>query len=476
MTCRVTALLTTLALGACTVGPDYQRPEAVPTPVAFKELAGWTPSQPADAIDKGAWWSVYNDPELDRLERMVEVSNQTLKANEAAYRAAVATVAVARSSLFPTIGAGPGISQTGIGNSKPVTQYSIEGTVSWVPDIWGKVRRTVESDVASAQVSAADLANAKLSAQATLAADYFDLRAEDSLAQLLRDTVGAYQRSLNIAQNQYHAGTSSSADYVTALATLQSAQAQLAGVEAQRQVYEHAIAILTGHVPAELTIPPAPLTNNVPVVPAGLASELLQRRPDIAAAERAMQAENALIGVQVAAFYPSVSLSGDGGLSGGPASSLFSLGSTIWSLAASGTETLFSGGERTAAVAGARANYEQAVATYRSTVLTAFQQVEDALAELRVYQAQARAEAIAVDSTRRAVDVTLNEYRAGTVAYTSVVTEQALLLSDQQNLLSVQQSRLVASVALIEALGGGWTPADVPDRHEIIDAFSPLAP
>jgi NodT family efflux transporter outer membrane factor (OMF) lipoprotein len=463
------------ALGGCMVGPDYQRPEAVPAPLAFKELQDWVPAQPADAVDKGAWWSVYNDPELDRLERMVEVSNQTLKADEAAYRNAVAIVAEARASLFPTVGIAPGVTRSGTGKTAPTTQFSLDGTTSWVPDLWGSVRRTIEGDVANAQASAADLANARLSVQATLAADYFDLRAEDSLARLLRETVAAYQRSLDIAQNQYKAGTTSSADYVTALATLQSAQAQLVGVAAQRQVYEHAIAVLTGHAPADITIPPGSLTSNVPVVPPGLPSELLERRPDVAASERTIQAANAQIGVQTAAYYPNVDLSAVTGFAS-PVSAFFGAGSRIWSLAASGSETLFSGGFRGAAVSAARAAYEQAVANYRQTVLTAFQQVEDALVQLRVYEAQAAAEDIAVKSTRKAVEVTLNAYKAGTVAYTSVVTEQTLLLSDQQSLLAIQQTRLVASVALIQALGGGWAPGDLPTTDAVKDGFKPPPP
>jgi NodT family efflux transporter outer membrane factor (OMF) lipoprotein len=278
---------------------------------------------------------------------------------------------------------------------------------------------------------------------------------------------------MQIAQNQYHAGTQSSIDYVTALALMQSTQAQLVAVGIQRQQFEHAIAMLTGHAPAEITIAPAPLAAAVPVVPPGLPSELLERRPDIAGAERAMQQENALIGVQTAAFYPTISLSALGGFAGNPLSQLFTTANQVWSLGASASETLFDGGLRTATVAAARATYDASVATYRQTVLTAFQGVEDALSDLRILELQARAEATAVDSTRRAVDATLNAYRAGTVPYTSVITEQTQLLSNQQTALAIQQSRLVASVALIEALGGGWSTTDLPTK---IKTQSPLAP
>lgn len=481
-------------LAGCMVGPDYKRP-AAPAPVAFKELAGWKVSQPADTMDKGAWWSVYHDPELGRLEDMVALSNQTVATYQAQYRTAVALVAEARASLFPTVGltgnasrsgsgrsgsssgsTSSGLTTTGSsagGSSRSSTEYSLSGTVAWDLDVWGRIRRQVESSTAAAQVSAGDLANATLSAQATLATDYFDLRAEDALQRLLSETVAAYQRAMQITQNQYRAGTTASTDYVTALAQLQSTQAQLIAVGVQRQQYEHAIAVLTGRTPSELTIAPAPLAADVPVVPPGLPSTLLERRPDIAAAERLMQEENALIGVQVAAFYPDISLSALGEYAGSPLSQLFNVGNQIWSLGAAGAETLFEGGLRTASVQAARATYDASVATYRQTVLTAFQGVEDALSNLRILEQQGKAEATAVNSTRRATEATLNAYRAGTVAYTSVITEQTLLLSDQQTALAIQQSRLVASVALIQALGGGWSSADLPAK---IKTFNPLLP
>ncbi|MGC1410016.1 MAG: efflux transporter outer membrane subunit [Acetobacteraceae bacterium] len=467
------SLLFALSLSACMVGPDYDRADA-PVPVAYKELQGWTMAQPQDAVDRGAWWSVYNDPELDRLERQVDVSNQTIKQFEAEYRNAQALVQEAQASLFPVATLNGGVTHgSGLGGSKSSssssssssllsgggaahTQYTVEGSISWDLDVWGRIRRQIESQKAAAQVSAADLANARLSAQATLATDYFDLRAEDSLTDLLRQTVAAFERSLQIVQNQHAAGTVSSADVVTAQAQLEGARAQLVGVGVQRAIFEHAIAVLTGRAPAELTIAPALLTSDVPVMPPGLPSTLLQRRPDIAAAERQMQQENALIGVQVAAFYPDISLSTLGGFIGSPLSQLFTTGNRIWSLGGAASEPLFEGGARTAAVAAARATYDQSIANYRQVVLTALQQVEDELSSLRILEQQAHAEAVAVRASQRAVDVTLNQYRTGTVAYTSVVTEQTTLLGNQQSQLAVQQSRLVASVALIAALGGGW--------------------
>jgi NodT family efflux transporter outer membrane factor (OMF) lipoprotein len=488
-------LLTLLALDACMVGPDYKRPDA-PVSVTYKELQGWTVAQPQDDADRGAWWSIYHDPVLDGLERQVEVSNQTVKQFDAEYRNAVALVQEARASLFPVVTANAAVARSsgfaggsrgstssggalvttsngtsissggGGGGGAPHTQYSLEGSIDWDLDVWGRVRRQIESQAAAAQLSAADLANAKLSAQATLATDYFDLRAEDSLAQLLRETVAAYERALQIVQNQHAAGTVSSADVVTAQAQLESARAQLIGVGVQRATFEHAIAVLTGHPPAELTIAPSLLPPEVPVMPPGMPSTLLQRRPDIAAAERQMQEENALIGVQIAAFYPDITLSTLLGFVGSPLSQLFNASNRIWSLGGAASETIFEGGARTAAVAAARATYDASVANYRQVVLTALQQVEDELSSLRILEQQAHAEAITVTAAQRAVDVTLNQYRQGTVAYTSVITEQTSLLSDQQSQLAVQQNRLVASVALVAALGGGWDTQDLPTHPE----------
>jgi NodT family efflux transporter outer membrane factor (OMF) lipoprotein len=309
-----------------------------------------------------------------------------------------------------------------------------------------------------------------------LATDYFDLRAEDSLTVLLQETVDYYQKALDIISNQHNAGTVSSADVVTARAQLEGARAQLVGVGVQRALFEHAIAVLTGHPPAELTIPPLVLTSNVPVMPPGLPATLLERRPDIAAAERQMQQENALIGVQIAAFYPDISLSTLGAFIGSPLSQLFTVANRTWSLGAAASETLFEGGARSAAVAAARATYDQSVATYRQTVLAALEQVEDELASLRILEQQEHAELVAVAAAQQAVTVTFNQYRAGTVAYTSVITEQTSLLADQQAALAVQQNRLVASVALVEALGGGWNTGQLPQRKDLPNALDVLKP
>jgi len=473
-----------LACGGCAVGPDYRQPPA-PVPAQYKELAGWKIATPQEAaVARGPWWSIYHDPLLDSLERQVNVNNQTVKENEAAYRASVALVREAQANFYPTVGVNTGVTRSSGGGGTtssgsvsgftggghgigPNTEYSLEGSADWAPDLWGKIRRQVESQAAGAQVSAADLANAQLSEQGTLATDYFNLRAQDSLTTLLQNTAAAYRHALQITQNQFNAGTVSQLDVATAQAQLQSVVAELVGVGVLRAQYEHAIAVLIGRPPAALSIPFSPLPEAIPVVPPGLPSTLLERRPDIAAAERAMQEENALIGVAVAAYYPTISLSAVGGFVGNPIGQLFNVANRIWSLGAAANETLFEGGLRPAQVAAARATYDQSVATYRQTVLSAFQQVEDELAALRIYEQQAAAQAVAIAAAQQAVTVALNEYQAGTVAYTTVITQQEVLLTDQQSALTVQQNRFVASVALIQALGGGWSAPDLPSIAQI---------
>jgi NodT family efflux transporter outer membrane factor (OMF) lipoprotein len=461
------------ALIACKVGPNYRRPDA-PVPSAYKELPpdapGWKPGTPQDGRDRGAWWAVYDDPELDRLEREVAISNQNIKQYEAEYRDAVALLREARSQLFPTLTINGGVQRGGGGGGTAAvssavgsgaggsthTEFTLEPALSWQPDIWGSIRRQVESRKAGVQVSQADLANAQLSAQATLALDYFDLRAADSLRTLLTQSVTLDQRLVEITGNQLKSGTASNGDLASAQAQLQATQAQLIAVDQQRGTYEHAIAVLTGHPPSELNVPQAALTSTVPEIPVAVPSTLLERNPGIAAAERQMQQENALIGVAIGAYFPTLNLSALGGYAGDPLSKLFNVGNRIWSLGATASDTLFQGGYQVAAVAAARANYDQYVAVYRQTVLSAFQQVEDELLALRVLEHEAQYQTAAVKSAQLAADVALNEFNAGTVAYTTVITAVQTLLADQQTALTLQQNRLIASVTLIEALGGGW--------------------
>jgi len=471
---RVFACIGFLTLGvACSVGPNYRRPSA-PVPTAYKAPKGWKVAAPNDTINRGAWWSIYRDQTLDGLERQVNISNQTLKQDEAAFEEARAEVREQQSSFFPSLGVTPqfqhqksGGGGFGSGGELPITTYSLEGTATWEPDVWGKIRRSVESSVANAQATAAQLAAAKLSAQAQLATDYFQLRYADSLKLLLDDTVRGYQRSLDITKNQYAAGTAARSDVINAEAQLLAAQAAAINVGVQRAQDEHAIALLVGKPPSEVSIPPESLAERVPIVPTDVPSTLLERRPDIAEAERQMQQENALIGVQVAAYYPTIDLSGTLGYAGGPATGLFSASNQVWSLMASASQTLLSGGQRSAAVAAARAAYDQSIANYREIVLGAFQNVEDELASLRILGQQIGVNQAAVKAAQQAVEITLNEYQAGTVAYTTVITAQVTLLTDQETALLVQESRMIASVALVQALGGGWDSSQLPSQHQL---------
>jgi NodT family efflux transporter outer membrane factor (OMF) lipoprotein len=498
MIVRRLLLAATLILAGCEVGPDYHKPPA-PMTMQFKELAGWKPAAPLDGIDRGAWWSVYKDPLLDKLERSVVINNQTVRAQEAAYREAQAIVDQARANLFPVLGLTAGVTRSGsgggVGNivngqtgtsttgstgrsaSKGVntTTFTAQGNASWDLDVWGKIRRQIESNVAGAQVGAADLANALLSAQGTLATDYFEMRTSDALQDLLDRTVADYRRSWQITQNQYDAGVAARSDVITAETLLQSTLAQDIAVHIARQQFEHAIAVLTGVPPADLTITPGKLATAIPVAPARIPSTLLQRRPDIAAAERTMQEENALIGVAVAGYYPDITLSGVLGFSGNTIGTLFNVANRVWSLGANATETLFNAGLTNSQVRAAKALYDESVANYRLTVLTAFQQVEDELVALHILQDQVSAQRQAVQLARRSVDISLNEYRAGTVAYTAVVQAQTTALADEETLLGIQQSQLVASVGLIEALGGGWDTSDLPtsDQLQTRNLFNP---
>lgn len=331
----------------------------------------------------------------------------------------------------------------------------------------GGIRRAEESAVASAQASAAQLASARLSAQAGLATDYFNLRAADQLQQLLDKTVVAYKESLRITQNQYAAGVASRLDVITAQTQLENAQAQAINVGVQRAIYEHAIAVLIGKPPADISLAPGNLTATVPVVPVSVPSTLLERRPDIAAVERQVVAANAQIGVADAAYYPDISLSALLGFVGNPLATLVSTSNRVWSLGTSASENLFNGGETSAAVSAAEAAYDESVANYRETVLTAFQGVEDQLATLRILQQEAVVQDSAVEAASQAMNISLNQYRAGTVTYTTVVTAQATLLADQQQSLTIQQNRLVATVTLIEDLGGGWTAEQLPTPEDV---------
>lgn len=449
------------AAAACAVGPDYHRPKLDAAP-DYKEAGDWKPSEPGDVLGRGPWWEIFHDDALNQLEVRVDISNENIKAAAAAYDQARALVAQARAGFWPTIGVSAGRQRVAIGGAPAQTTDSAGISGNWDLDIWGQIRRATESNRASAQASAAALAAARLSAQAALATDYFELRAQDQLQKLLDDTVVAEQLSLKIAESRYRFGVAARADVVSAEAQLLSSQAQQVNAKIQRAVLEHALAVLTGQQPASFSVSPSAMRADVPTVPAGIPSALLERRPDVAEAERKVAAANAQIGVAISAFFPSLTLSGSDDYSGRTWSRLFDLPNRIWSFGPSLAETLIDGGLRRAQVAQARAAYDASVGNYRQTVLAGFEQVEDNIVTLRVLEQQAVIEDAAVAAAREAEKLTLNQYKAGTVPYSSVITAQTTRLSAEQTALAVLSSRLQASVALIEAVGGGWSASQLP--------------
>jgi NodT family efflux transporter outer membrane factor (OMF) lipoprotein len=448
-------------IAGCAVGPDYHRPK-FEAAADYKEAADWKPSEPSDALTRGPWWEIYKDDSLNQLENRIDISNENVKAAVAAYDQARALVAQARAGFWPTISANVG-RQRGADGADPARSSNTAGiSGSWELDIWGQIRRTVESNRASAQSSAAALAAARLSAQAGLATDYFELRAQDQLQKLLDDTVVAEQQSLKITESRYRFGVAARADVVSAEAQLLSSQAQQVNARIQRAILEHAIAVLIGQQPASFSLSPSSMRADVPTVPAGIPSTMLERRPDVAEAERRVAAANAQIGVAKSAYFPSLTLSGSDQYTGRTWSKLFDVPNRIWSLGPSLADTLIDGGLRRAEVAQARAAYDASVDTYRQTVLTGFQQVEDNVVTLRVLEQQAVIEDAAVAAAREAEKLTLNQYKAGTVPYSSVITAQTTRLSAEETALTVLSSRLQASVALIEAVGGGWDASQLP--------------
>jgi NodT family efflux transporter outer membrane factor (OMF) lipoprotein len=463
-----------MLLTACTVGPDYVRP-AVDAPAAFKEMDGWKTAQPRDHEFKGKWWEAFNDPLLNDLEEQVNISNQNLAQAEAQYRQARALVQSARAGYFPTLSANASESRSRASSSfsskqlqstNPVTRgitnnYLLSLDAVWEADLWGRVRRTVESNEASAQASTADLEAARLSAQAELAQDYLQLRALDTQKQLLDSTVAAYEKSLQLTQNQYAAGIVAKADVILAQTQLKSTQAQAIDTGVQRAQLEHAIALLIGKPASVFFISPTPLTATLPAVPIGMPSDLLERRPDIAAAERRVVAANAQIGVAKAAYFPSLTLSASGGYQSSSIANWITLPSRFWSVGPALAETLFDGGLRRAQTAQAIAVYDANVAAYRQTVLTGFKEVEDNLAALRILEQEAVVQDEALQASRQAVVLTTNQYKAGTVTYLNIVTVQATALSNERSAVDILNRRFAASVLLIKALGGGWNLSDV---------------
>jgi NodT family efflux transporter outer membrane factor (OMF) lipoprotein len=449
-----------LLMSACAVGPDYHRP-AFDAAASYKEAGDWKPSEPNDAMSRGPWWSIFGDDELARLEGNVAISNENVKAAAAAFEQARALVAQARAGFWPTVSASVGAQRGATGPIPVHTTVDAGATGNWTLDIWGQIRRSVESDRASAQASAAALAAATLSAQGALATDYFELRVQDQLQRIFDDIVLAEEQSLKIAESRYRFGVAAKADVVSAQTQLLNSQAQQISAKIQRGVLEHAIAVLIGQQPASFSLASAAMRSDVPTVPAGVPSTLLERRPDVAEAERKMAASNAQIGVAKAAYFPTLTLSGSDQYSNGTFSRLISASNRVWAIGPQLAETLIDGGLRRAQVAQARAAYDASAAAYRQTVLSGFQQVEDEIVTLRVLEQQAVVEDAAVAAAKEAERLTLNQYKAGTVPYSSVITAQTTRLNSEETALSVLSSRLQASVALIEALGGGWTAAQL---------------
>ncbi|HEY2561546.1 MAG TPA: efflux transporter outer membrane subunit [Caldimonas sp.] len=470
------------ALAACTLGPDYVRPDA-PTAAAYKEAprdggATWLPAAPADTLDRGDWWRLFDDPELDRLAAEVDTANQTIAGAVASYRQAQALVAEARASYFPAVSlsasarrsGGGTLSGTGSGSSASTAgdafNVSLDG--DWAPDFWGRVSRNVEGTRANEQASAADLAAARLSAQGQLAIAYFSLREADFEDDLLVRTIDGYQRALQITQNRYAAGIVAKTDVLQAQTQLATTQASLTTVRASRARFEHAIAVLIGKSPGDVTIAATAWNAVVPGVPLGVPSDLLQRRPDIASAERQVVAANAQIGIQRAGYFPNVTLSASIGNGGTNVGDLFSVSHAVWSLGVSAAQLIFDAGATAARVSAAEAARDGAVASYRQTVLVAFQGVEDQLANARSQAEQAAFLKQASDAADLTEQQILNRYRAGQLGYTDVVTAQASALSARRALVQVAVNRQLSAIALIQALGGGWdTTAPVEIRSTV---------
>ncbi|MGA9667301.1 MAG: efflux transporter outer membrane subunit [Gallionella sp.] len=462
------APLLAVLLAGCVVGPDYHKPD-VATPANYKEAGDWKAAEPRDEAPRGNWWEIYGDAELNGLVTQVEISNQNVAAAAAQYRQALALLGVARAAYYPSANAGIAVGRgqgsapsSSIGTTTVTPGSPIYNIVrptlsaSWEPDIWGQIRRSVEASSASAQASKADLQSALLSAQGTLVQSYFQLRINDEEQRLLGQTISAYERSLQITKNQYQAGVAGRVDVAEAETQLKTAQAQAIDLGVQRTQLEHAIAVLIGKPPADFHIDPVNGLPALPAVPAALPSELLERRPDIAGAERRMAAANAEIGVAQGAFFPALTLDGTTGYQNSSFSQLLTMPNRFWSVGASAAMTVFDAGAHSAQKESAVAAYDQSVATYRQTVLSAFQEVEDNLAALRQLFEEAAAQQSATQSAMEALTLTENQYKAGTVSYLNVVILDAAALNAQQSSLNIAGRRLLANAGLVAALGGDW--------------------
>jgi NodT family efflux transporter outer membrane factor (OMF) lipoprotein len=458
-----------LVMGGCTVGPNYVKPPAE-APAAYKETPqNFKEAQPSDQIAKGQWWEVYNDPQLNALEEQISVSNLTLKAEQAQFAAARAAVRIARSQSFPTVTGGISAGHFSQSSNRPIgstnlnyQDYVLPVDVSYEPDLWGRVRRLVEANRSEAQATAADLASIELSLQAELASDYFQMRGLDAEKKLLDSTVESYEKALELTQTRYQGGVATAVDVAQAQTQLETTRASSIDVGVNRAAFEHAIAVLVGKPASAFNVPPLALDTPPPPVPPGVPSDLLERRPDIAAAERRVQEANAQIGVARSAYYPNVTLSSGGGFESGALGTFLQGASGFWTLAGSAAELIFDGGQRRGVTEQARAEYDKSVDTYRQTVLVAFQEVEDNLAALNLLQQEASTEANAVTAAQRSLDLSTTRYKGGVTNYLEVTTAQSAALSDEVTALSILIRRMNASVLLIKAIGGGWDASQIP--------------
>lgn len=468
------ALLMTLA--GCAVGPRYNRPTAT-VPPAYKEFPpNWKSAQPSDEIARGKWWEIFHDPQLNALEEQIAVSNQNIKASEAQFRQARALVRYYRSNYYPTVAANASATRAQTSANKPpnsqlsgktFSDYVLAGDVSYELDVWGRVRKTVESAQENAQASAADVASVNLIMHSELALDYFQMRSLDAEKQLLDSTVSAYQKALELTENRYRGGVASGVDVAQAQTQLKTTMAQDMDIDVQRSQFEHAIAVLIGQPASTFSLARAPLAMPPPVIPAGLPSELLERRPDVAAAERRVASANAQIGVAKAAYYPTITLNGTGGFESGALGPWISGPSSFWSLGPAAALVLLDFGRRRAVSEQAWAAYDQTVANYRQSVLSAFQQVEDNLAALRILEGEASTQDQAVTAAQHSLELSTNRYKGGVTTYLEVITAQTTALTDERTAVEILGRRMVAAVSLIQALGGGWDASQLPSARAL---------
>jgi NodT family efflux transporter outer membrane factor (OMF) lipoprotein len=463
------SLLVVLFCAGCMVGPDYKRP-AVPMTTAYKEDEGWKIARPGDHLPRGKWWEIFGDPQLNALQEELIAANQNLKIAEARFRQARAMIGFARASEFPTISAGIGTSSVRESANAPfhITRFPSTGDfllsfdLSYEVDLWGRIRRSVTAAREEALATAADLETARLSLQAELAFNYFELRSADAQQRLLNDTVKAYEAALQLTINRFEGGIVPKSDVAQARTQLETTQVMATDIAVQRAQFEHAIAILIGKPPATFSLPPRPLEINPPDIPVGVPSELLERRPDIAAAERRVAEANEQIGIAKAAYFPSVVLSASVGFEGSSIKNWLQASSLLWAVGSSLAQTIYDGGRRRATSEAAFANYDATVANYRQTTLDAFQQVEDNLAALRILEREAEQQQRAVVSARESLELFTNRYKGGVDTYLQVITAQTIALANERNQVDILRRRMDASVLLVKAMGGGWNIADLP--------------